>query len=449
MANETNNVEELIEEAKSIAPWVKWFRDMAPYIHALSGKTIVIGVAGEMIEEGQLTEFIYDVSMLHSIGAKIVLCYGCRPQVEALLKIKNVQSDFVKGVRITDFNTLSCVKEAAGEVRLDIEATFSTGLPNTPMAHSKCRVVSGNFVIARPMGIIDGIDFQHTGVVRKVDTEAIKAQLDGHSIVIVSPIGFSPTGEAFNLAMEEVASTIAGALKADKFVLLGNVEGVRRFDEIVSELTSDEAQELIDKKLVDDEDIYNLRYAIRALKYGVERVHIIPYFLDGGILAELFTHDGVGTLVTTENMDSLRDATIEDVNGLIQLLEPFEEDGTLVKRPREVLEREINQFIVLEHDGVIYGSAVLHAFPKEKIGEMGAFVVNPAEQGSGDGERLFHAIESKARKMGLTKLFVLSTRTAHWFLKRGFVKASIEDLPIEKRNLYNWQRKSQIFIKDL
>jgi amino-acid N-acetyltransferase len=293
------------------------------------------------------------------------------------------------------------------------------------------------------------VDFRHTGVVRKVDVEGIRAQLDNRNIVVVSPLGFSPTGEAFNIAMEEVAATIAGALKAEKFILLSNVDGVRRFDEVVTELTTDQAKDLMDKRLVDDEDIYNLRYAIQALKKGCRRVHILPYFVDGAILAELFTHDGIGTMVTEENMDSIRDATSEDINGLIQLLEPLEEDGTLVKRPREKLEREIDRYTLLEHDGVIYGSAALYPFPAEKIGEMGALVVNSTYQGSGDGERLLHHIENKARRMGLNKLFVLTTRTAHWFLKRGFKPATIDDLPVAKRELYNWQRRSQIFIKDL
>jgi amino-acid N-acetyltransferase len=445
----TGAIEELQEEQDSISEWVSWMRGVAPYVHALKNKVIVIAMAGEMIAQGQLERFISDVSMLSAIGARIVLCYGVRPQVQELMELKKIESTFVGGLRVTDPAALSCVKEAAGEVRLDIEAAFSMGLPNTPMAHSNCRVVSGNFVTARPMGIINGVDFRHTGVVRKVDVEGIRAQLDNRNIVVVSPLGFSPTGEAFNIAMEEVAATIAGALKAEKFILLSNVDGVRRFDEVVTELTTDQAKDLMDKRLVDDEDIYNLRYAIQALKKGCRRVHILPYFVDGAILAELFTHDGIGTMVTEENMDSIRDATAEDINGLIQLLEPLEEDGTLVKRPREKLEREIDRYTLLEHDGIIYGSAALYPFPAEKIGEMGALVVNSTYQGSGDGERLLHHIENKARRMGLNRLFVLTTRTAHWFLKRGFKPATIDDLPVAKRELYNWQRRSQIFIKDL
>lgn len=440
---------EVLDQSESLDSWVSWLRSAAPYMHAIGDQTIVIAVAGEMIAQGKLNSFIHDVSIISAMGTRIVLVYGVRPQVEALMNVKNIAPVYVNGVRVTDSQAMSCVKEAAGEVRLDIEASFSQGLPNTPMAHSHCHVISGNFVTARPLGIIDGTDFQLTGVVRKVDAETMSRELDNHNILLISPLGFSPTGEAFNLTMEDVASSIAGALKAQKLILLTNVDGVRRFDEVVSEMTTDQAVEFIEKKLVDDEDRYNLGYAIKALKQGVGRVHIIPYSLDGGILAELFTHDGVGTMVTEENMESLRQATIDDVSGLINLLEPLEKDGTLVKRPREKLEQDIGHFIVLEHDGIIYGSAALYSFPNEKVGEMAALTVHPDFQGYGDGERLLHQIEKMARLSGLNKLFVLTTRTAHWFLKRGFRAATLEDLPIEKRNFYNWQRRSQIFIKDL
>lgn len=449
MSEITEAKTDLAEEAASISPWVTWLRGVAPYIHAISGQTIVIGFAGEMIAEGQLDNFVHDVSMMSAMGAKIILVYGVRPQVEELMELKKVNSEVINTIRITSAGALSCVKEAAGEVRLDIEAAFSQGLPNTPMAHSHCRVVSGNFVIAKPLGIIEGVDYQLTGQVRKVDAVAINSELNNGHIVLVSPLGFSPTGEAFNLTMEDVAASIASSLKANKLILLSNVDGVRRFDEVISELTTEQAQELVDKKLVDDEDIYNLGYAIKALNSGVDRVHILPYSLDGGILVEMFTHDGIGTMVTEENLDSVRQATVDDVSGLISLLEPLEADGTLVKRPREKLEQDIHRFTVLDHDGIIYGSAALYEFPKEKLGEMAALVVHPSYQGSGDGERLLKVIEKKARKAGLTKLFVLTTRTAHWFLKRGFKQAGVEDLPIEKRNLYNWQRRSQIFIKEL
>lgn len=445
------NVPTLTEPgAEELPQWVAWLRSFAPYVHLHHGRTFVISCAGEAVaDEKLLNHLVMDISLIASMGIRIVLVPGSRPQIEALMKLHGLEGKFYKGVRITDPEALECVKEACGETRFNLEAAFSQGLPNTPMQHSRVKVVSGNFVTARPIGVIDGIDHQHTGVVRKVDAESIIDLLSRNNIVLASPFGFSPTGEAFNITTEDVATSIAVAIGADKLILSVGVEGVRVNGAVEQDITASRAKQLIDEKLVDDEDIYNLGFALRAVKGGVDRVHIIPYALDGGILAELFTHDGVGTMVAKENMESIREATIDDVGSLIKLLEPFEQEGILVKRPREKIEREISHFTVLEHDGFIYGSAALYPYPEAKIGEMAAVAVHPDFQGAGDGDRLLRRIEKRARDMGLERIFVLTTRTAHWFIKRGFEPATVESLPIEKQRMYNWHRRSQILIKKL
>lgn len=430
--------------------WVSWLRAAAPYVHLHHGRTFVISFAGEVVADRTLlNHLVMDVSLIASMGVRVVLVHGSRPQIETLMELRKLQGRFHKGVRITGPQELECVKEACGETRFDIEAAFSQGLPNTPMQHSRVKVVSGNFVTARPMGVIDGVDYLHTGLVRKVDAESIRDLLSRGNIVLVSPTGFSPTGEAFNLTTEDVATAIAVAIHADKLILSVGVEGVRVKGELQQDLTAQRAQSLVDNKEVDDEDIFNLGFALRALKGSVDRAHIIPYALDGGILTELFTHDGVGTMVSTENMESLREATIDDVGALVKLLEPFEAEGILVKRPREKIEREISHFTVLEHDGILYGSAALYPYPEAGIGEMAAVAVHPDYQGAGDGDRLLRRIEQRARDAGLKRIFVLTTRTAHWFIKRGFEEASVESLPVEKQRMYNWHRRSKIFIKTL
>lgn len=430
--------------------WVSWLRSAAPYVHLHHGRTFVISFAGEVVADRTLlNHLVMDVSLIASMGVRVVLVHGSRPQIETLMELRKLQGRFHKGVRITGPQELECVKEACGETRFDIEAAFSQGLPNTPMQHSRVKVVSGNFVTARPMGVIDGVDYLHTGLVRKVDAESIRDLLSRGNIVLVSPTGFSPTGEAFNLTTEDVATAIAVAIHADKLILSVGVEGVRVKGELQQDLTAQRAQSLVDNKEVDDEDIFNLGFALRALKGGVDRAHIIPYALDGGILTELFTHDGVGTMVSTENMESLREATIDDVGALVKLLEPFEAEGILVKRPREKIEREISHFTVLEHDGILYGLAALYPYPEAGIGEMAAVAVHPDYQGAGDGDRLLRRIEQRARDAGLKRIFVLTTRTAHWFIKRGFEEASVESLPVEKQRMYNWHRRSKIFIKTL
>lgn len=430
--------------------FVSWLRKVAPYVHAHRDRTFVVGIAGELIEAGHLNALVQDLSLLNAMGLRLVLVHGSRPQVQAQLQLKGVQAKFSHGLRITDAAALECAKEASGEIRLDIEAAFSQGLPNTPMAHARVHIVSGNFVTARPVGVLDGVDFLHTGVVRKVDTEAMRQALLRDALVLLSPLGFSPTGEAFNLTMEDLATSVAVALRADKLIIISDIDGIRdRAGALRSELTAAQAEALLVENDVDSEGRFLLPYLLRALRGGVERAHVIPFALDGAVLVELFTHDGVGTMLSTENLEALREAQPDDVGGIINLLEPLEADGTLVKRPRELIEREIEHFTVLEHDGVIFGCAALYPFAHAGMAEMAALTVHPDYQGTGDGERLFRRIEARAKAMGITKLFVLTTRTAHWFIKRGFVAANLDDLPLERKQLYNWQRRSQIFIKPL
>jgi len=432
------------------AQFVAWLREVAPYVHAHRGKTFVVAFNGELVEAGRLTALVQDVSLLHAMGIRIVLVHGSRPQVQAQLALKGLPARFERGIRITDADALGCVKEAAGEIRLDIEAAFSQGLPNTPMANAKVRVVSGNFVTARPMGVIDGIDYMHTGVVRKVDADAIKFTLANNGLVLQSPLGFSPTGEAFNLMLEDVAVSVAVAIKADKLILIGEEDGVRDLaGELKPELSVADAERMIAAADLDPADAADLAYLIKACKGGVARGHLLPIGLDGALLMELFTHGGVGTMLANENLESLREATADDVGGILKLIEPLEADGTLVKRPREVIEREIDHFSVLEHDGFIFGCAALYPFPEAGMGELACLTVHPEYREYGDGERLLKRVEARARAAGLGRLFVLTTRTGHWFLKRGFAAADVEQLPVQRKKLYNWQRRSQVLVKSL
>jgi amino-acid N-acetyltransferase len=432
------------------ARFVAWLRQVAPYVHAHRGKTFVVAFSGGLIESGALTGLVHDLSLLSAMGIRLVLVHGSRPQVQAQLALKGVPARFHADVRITDTAALECAKEASGEIRLDIEAAFSQGLPSTPMAHSKVRVVSGNFVIARPLGVIDGVDYELTGMVRKVDADAIRFTLANNAIVLLSPLGFSPTGEAFNLTMEDVATTVGTALKADKLILLTETEGIRdATGALVSELPIADAEALLATQTVTGDAAFNLRHAINACRGGVARAHVLPYTLDGSVLIELFTHDGVGTMVAPENLEQMRDATADDVGGILKLIEPLEADGTLVKRPRELIEREIERFVVLDHDGVIFGCAALYPFPDEASGELACLTVHPDYQGYGDGERLMKRIEARAKTAGLQRLFVLTTRTSHFFVKRGYKPVAVDDLPQARQNMYNWQRRSQVLMKNI
>ncbi len=430
--------------------FVEWLRSVAPYIHAFRGKTFVVAFPGELVLSGALPVLAHDLSLLHALGIKVVLVHGSRPQVQEQLALRNVETHFHNGLRITDAAALECAKEAAGELRLDIEAAFSQGLPNTPMANSSIRVISGNFVVARPVGIIDGVDHGMTGVTRKIAHETIHPILDAGGIVLLSPLGFSPTGEVFNLAMEDVAVAAANALRADKLIFITETPTMTDAGGTeIREVSAHQAQAVLESGCLRAEAAYYFDHATKACLAGVPRAHIVPFSTDGSVLLEVFTHDGVGTMISAQSLESLREATIEDVGGILQLIEPLEADGTLVKRGRELIEREIDYFSVIEHDGVIFGCAALYPFPAEKMAEAACLTVSPDAQAQGDGERLLKHLENRARAAGFKKLFVLTTRTAHWFLKRGFVQAGVDDLPKDRQNMYNWQRKSLVLIKKL
>jgi len=440
--------------------FVPWFRSVAPYIHMHRGKTFVVAVAGEAVAAGKLQAIAQDLALIQSMGVKVVLVHGFRPQVNEQLKAKGHAAKYSHGMRITDEVALDCAQEAAGQLRYEIEAAFSMGLPNTPMAGSTIRVISGNFITARPVGILDGVDFRHSGMVRKVDVAGIRRTLDHGAMVLLSPFGFSPTGEAFNLTMEEVATSVAIALQADKLVFLTEIPGIRvrpgepesEDNPIDTELPLATAEQMLaqlpNPQQPTDTAFY-LQHCVKACKAGVERSHIIPFATDGALLLEIYVHDGIGTMVIDEKLENLREATAEDIGGILQLIEPFERDGTLVRRERTEIERDIANYSIIEHDGVIFACAALYPYPEARTGEMAALTVSPQSQGQGDGEKILKRVEQRARAMGLDSIFVLTTRTMHWFLKRGFVQVEPDWLPEARKRKYNWDRRSMVFVKKL
>jgi len=442
--------------------FVPWFRSVAPYIHLHRGKTFVVAIAGEAIAAGKLQTIAQDIALIQSMGVKIVLVHGFRPQVNEQLLAKGHEPKYSHGMRITDSVALDCAQEAAGQLRYEIEAAFSQGLPNTPMAGSTVRMISGNFLTARPVGIVDGVDFKHSGLVRKVDTAGILRSLDFGAMVLLSPFGFSPTGEAFNLTMEEVATSVAIELQADKLLFLTEVPGIRLRptepegenddNPIDTEMPLATAERLLAElppALLPTDPGFYLQHCVKACKGGVERSHILPFAVDGALLLEVYVHDGIGTMVIDEKLEELREATADDVGGILQLIEPFEKDGTLVKRDRTEIERDADHYSIVEHDGVIFACAALYPYAEARTGEMAALTVSPQSQGQGDGEKILRRIEQRARAMGLASIFVLTTRTMHWFLKRGFQPVDPDWLPEARKRKYNWDRKSLVLVKKL
>ena len=429
--------------------FIDWFQSVAPYIHAFRGKTFVIAFGGDLVADGRFFDLTHDLNLLAALGVQLVLVHGARPQIEAKLEEQGEVSRFHKGLRITDDVALAAAKEASGRLRVEIEALLSMGLPNSPMAGADIRVASGNFITAKPLGVLEGVDYMHTGEVRKVHAPAILKRLADNELVLLSPVGYSPTGEVFNLALEDVAAATATALGAEKLIFMMDTPGVAgRRGELLRELTVKQAKSRIARGPHGETDVeYYLPHAVRACEQGVKRVHLISGHIDDALLLELFTHKGVGTLITPDPLQTLRAARVDDIGGIVRLIGPLEVEGTLVKRNRRLLEREVTRFIVIEHDGIVIACAALYPFADERAGELAGLAVHPDFRNQGAGERLLKEIETRARRLKLKRLFVLTTRAEHWFVERGFTETDIDALPEPKRALYNLQRRSVVLVK--
>ncbi|HDS9156408.1 TPA: amino-acid N-acetyltransferase [Escherichia coli] len=433
---------------------VEGFRHSVPYINTHRGKTFVIMLGGEAIEHENFSSIVNDIGLLHSLGIRLVVVYGARPQIDANLAAHHHEPLYHKNIRVTDAKTLELVKQAAGTLQLDITARLSMSLNNTPLQGAHINVVSGNFIIAQPLGVDHGVDYCHSGRIRRIDEDAIHRQLDSGAIVLMGPVAVSVTGESFNLTSEEIATQLAIKLKAEKMIGFCSSQGVTNDDgDIVSELFPNEAQARVEAQ--EEKGDYNsgtvrfLRGAVKACRSGVRRCHLISYQEDGALLQELFSRDGIGTQIVMESAEQIRRATINDIGGILELIRPLEQQGILVRRSREQLEMEIDKFTIIQRDNTTIACAALYPFPEEKIGEMACVAVHPDYRSSSRGEVLLERIAAQAKQSGLSKLFVLTTRSIHWFQERGFTPVDIDLLPESKKQLYNYQRKSKVLMADL
>lgn len=407
-------------------------------------------IEGEAMAAGHSESLIQDLALLHTLGVRLVLVFGIRPQVNAALVDEGITPRREDGRWVADDAIMARVERIAAEQRLWFEARLSLGLPNTPLHGIELTAVSGNLVMAKPLGVRNGLDFARSGEVRRVRAEAIDALLDQGSLVVLPPLGFSSTGEVFDLDAAEVAQQAAVALGADKLVLLGEAEGLHDASGALQrQLTPAEAEPLMHEAAPGSELSRHLAAACAAARHGVARTHLLSWHDNDALLGELFTRDGVGTMITQHRYEQLRDAELGDVGGLLELLEPLERRGMLVPRSRERLEHEIEDYLVIERDGMIIGCAALHEYPDARMGELACVAVHGDYRGGNRGERLLADVERRARRRGLSAMFALTTHTAHWFIEKGFGLADIDDLPPLKRDAYNHARKSKILLKTL
>lgn len=435
---------------ENLPAYIDWFRNSASYINKHRKKVFVVLLPGEAIADSNFSNIVHDITLLHSLGVKLVLVHGARPQISEAMESAGLDAQYHMGLRVTDANTLKLVKQTIGSLGIELEAQFSMGLINSPMHGADIRTSRGNYITARPLGVIDGIDYGLTGVVRKVNANAIQQHLDEHSIVLISNLGYSPTGEVFNLSVEDVATEVATAMKADKLIVFISGQGVvDPGGQVHSTLTPAAAETLLNEiRMTDHQTAEGMRAAIAACRKQVARSHLISFSRNGALIEELFTRKGSGTLISKEQFEQLRSATIDDVGGILELIKPLEERGILVHRSRELLEAEIDHFKVIDLEGMIVACAAVYPLD-ESTGEISCIAIHQSYQDSGRGEHLMSALEDEARRLGLKQVIVLTTQTAHWFIERGFSEMDISDLPVKKKQMYNYQRNSKAFRKDV
>jgi len=429
--------------------FVSWFRNSSPYIHAHRNRTFVIFFSGVAVTEPDFDNLIHDFALLKSLGVRLVLVHGIRTQIDERVLEQGDTPKFHHHLRITDATTLQYVKQAAGLVRIEVEALLSMGVSGSPMAGAKIRVASGNFVTAKPLGVLDGIDYCYTGKVRRIDSQGIHQQLDQNNVVLISPIGYSPSGEVFNLSAEEVATEVAIALQAEKLILLTEQACVSPQDQQpIQQLTTAQANELLQQTPKLSEVIArSLQAAIQSCQQGVQRAHLINRHVDGALLLELFTRDGIGTLISSTAFETIRTATLDDIGGILELIKPLEQQGKLAKRSREKIEMEISDYVVIERDGLIIGCIALHADLPGQFGAIACLAVHPDYQGGARAKRMLEFVYDKAKQLQLNTLLVLSTQTMHWFIEQGFLPTDLQHLPEALRLLYNPARNSKILYK--
>lgn len=409
-------------------------REAAPYIRAYSQKKVAVLLNSPSFTDEHLNDIAQDIALLYSLNIQPVVIVNPHMLVD---------SHFSDGTLSNE--QLTKIQAICNKVSSDLTAKLSVGLINSCVSPTNIPAISGNFVVARPKGIINGQDLQHNGSIRKVKHKSICDLLERQFIVMITPFGFSPSGETYYVDPFELTLEVAQAIEVEKIVVLGESLFHHKSGEIMREWRP--SLELAPESLTPYQTKL-VQFSTQALLSGIQRIHILLASEPGALIQELFTRDGCGTMATLELYEQIRVAMPDDASGVFELIEPLEQKGILVKRPREQIEAEINHFTVIERDHSIISCCSLYPY-SDGFAELACFVVSPKYRGRKKGDALLDHMVRKATNEGITKLFVLTTQTADWFVERGFKKASLEDLPMEKRELYNIQRNSKIFIKDL
>ena len=442
----------------SINPFIKNFRLSAKFINQFNKKTFVIAVGGEVVDDNQFQSIAYDINLLHSLNINIVLVHGIRPQIEQKIKKGNRSSKLIRNHRVTGRKELDQIMEINGKVKTEIEAMLSSRPPDSPMSESDITLSSGNFITAKPIGVIDGVDMEFTGQIRKVNGKAITDKLINQEIVIISPLGFSPIGEIFNLPYEQTAAFIAQSIKAEKLIYYVSTNGILNIEgKLIPELTTNKAEKLIEHienksspeqaPHISYTDFNILKSSLFAIKNKIEKVHLINRHIDGSIIQEIYTDKGAGTILTEYPLEDIRQARFSDITHILNLIEPLSEQGVLIKRIAGHIRDDINSFYVIEHDHNIIGTAALYEY--NQMIEIACFVIHPNYQRLGYGEKLLKFCEKKIQEMGIKSIFALTTQSEHWFIEKGFNQSDKKFMPNGRNKIYDIQRNSKFLTKNL
>lgn len=411
------------------------------YLKKFKNSVFVIKIDGRLYSDPIFPLLIKDVVSLHNLGIKIVLVPGTRVRINGILQSFGVKTEEHNGMRISTEESLPFIKMAAFDVANQII---------TMLAENNANAVIGNWIRARGVGVIDGVDFQSSGLVDKVDVDSILNVLDNNMIPIFPNIGWSLSGKPYNISSHELAHKISVAMQAEKLFFITDFGGISKDGSLISKLTIKEAKKILDKnpKCEEDENMELLKYSYEAARSGVKRVHVIGGHSDGMLLKEIFSNIGLGTMIYSDEFDSIRKLAYSDIPEIMRITTPLVEKGILIERSNEEIEEMIDGFYGYEVDGILHAVAALRDY-EDNMSEICSVAVDSVYNGMGIGDKMISYLISRAKLQGKKRCFLLTTQTSDWFKSFGFVESGPESLPKSKRNSYNKKRHSRVMILNL